>query len=60
MTQEKKYPKDFEDLLEAIRQGWAELALSSLTPEDRAGTKKHIAWCLDELQKMFRESIDKP
>lgn len=52
MTEKEKLLRDIETLRESMRRDWKDLAALHLDPEDRAGIKKHIEWCQQELAEL--------
>lgn len=53
MTEAEKILRDIDKLRESVSFDWADLALHTLTPEQRLGLLRHVGLCIDELKDLY-------
>jgi hypothetical protein len=55
MTEREKLIRDIDTLIDSLREDWKDLATKNMTPEERADTKQHIQWLVQELEELLRK-----
>ena len=60
MTDQQKRLRDIDTLRESIRLNYADLDKMVLTPDERAGIRQHIGWCIKELTELLNHFDNAP
>jgi len=59
LTEAQKLVRDLDTLADSIRNDWVDLATKRLSIDDRDALRKHLQWCLTEMERL-RQRIDPP